>query len=60
MQNLLILICHKYILQPPKPNPPHKETEEERQFRALFEQIAGEVCIRDKPILRLCFPYITF
>uniref|UniRef100_A0A8C5Q953 Calpain-9 n=1 Tax=Leptobrachium leishanense TaxID=445787 RepID=A0A8C5Q953_9ANUR len=27
---------------PPKPNPPHKETEEERQFRNLFEQVAGE------------------
>ncbi|XP_018426349.1 PREDICTED: calpain-9-like [Nanorana parkeri] len=30
------------IPDPPKPNPPHKETEEERQFRTLFEQIAGE------------------
>ncbi|KAM8947032.1 calpain-9 [Pelodytes ibericus] len=27
---------------PPKPNPPQKETEEERQFRSLFEQIAGQ------------------
>ncbi|XP_072266341.1 calpain-9 [Pyxicephalus adspersus] len=30
------------IPDPPKPNPPHKETEEERQFRTLFEQIAGD------------------
>ncbi|XP_068135632.1 calpain-9 [Hyperolius riggenbachi] len=30
------------IPDPPKPNPPHKETEEEKQFRNLFEQIAGE------------------
>ncbi|XP_053567152.1 calpain-9 [Bombina bombina] len=27
---------------PPKPTPPQKETEEERQFRSLFEQISGE------------------
>ncbi|XP_073483690.1 calpain-9 isoform X2 [Aquarana catesbeiana] len=33
---------HVDLPDPPKPNPPHKETEEERQFRALFEQIAGE------------------
>ncbi|XP_063773622.1 calpain-9 [Pseudophryne corroboree] len=30
------------IPEPPKPNPPHKETEEEKQFRTFFEQIAGE------------------
>ncbi|KAM4023089.1 calpain-9 isoform 2-T2 [Anomaloglossus baeobatrachus] len=29
------------IPDPPEPNPPHKETAEERQFRSLFEQIAG-------------------
>ncbi|XP_016051547.1 PREDICTED: calpain-9 isoform X2 [Miniopterus natalensis] len=28
--------------EPPKPTPPGQETEEERQFRALFESIAGE------------------
>ncbi|XP_029450050.1 calpain-9 [Rhinatrema bivittatum] len=28
--------------EPPKPNPPHQETEEEKQFRQLFQQIAGE------------------
>ncbi|XP_040206651.1 calpain-9 [Rana temporaria] len=33
---------HVDLPDPPKPNPPHKETEEERQFRTLFEQIAGE------------------
>ncbi|KAE8601838.1 hypothetical protein XENTR_v10013810 [Xenopus tropicalis] len=27
---------------PPAPTPPHKETEEERQFRTLFEQISGQ------------------
>ncbi|XP_073416191.1 calpain-9 [Dendrobates tinctorius] len=30
------------IPDPPKPNPPHKETEEEKQFRSLFQQIAGD------------------
>ncbi|XP_069811162.1 calpain-9 [Dendropsophus ebraccatus] len=30
------------IPDPPKPTPAHKETEEEKQFRSLFEQIAGE------------------
>lgn len=30
------------IPDPPKPNPPHKETEEEKQFRNLFVQIAGD------------------
>ncbi|XP_077342661.1 calpain-9 [Lithobates pipiens] len=33
---------HVDLPDPPNPNPPHKETEEERQFRTLFEQIAGE------------------
>uniref|UniRef100_A0A8C0WEG2 Calpain-9 n=1 Tax=Castor canadensis TaxID=51338 RepID=A0A8C0WEG2_CASCN len=28
--------------EPPKPTPPQQETEDERQFRALFQQIAGE------------------
>ncbi|XP_030668569.1 calpain-9 isoform X2 [Nomascus leucogenys] len=28
--------------EPPKPTPPDQETEEEQQFRALFEQVAGE------------------
>ncbi|XP_006750612.1 calpain-9, partial [Leptonychotes weddellii] len=28
--------------EPPKPTPPGQETEEELQFRALFEQVAGE------------------
>ncbi|KAM5301725.1 calpain-9 isoform 2-T2 [Glossophaga mutica] len=28
--------------EPPKPTPPGQETEEHRQFRALFERIAGE------------------
>ncbi|MEE6475329.1 hypothetical protein FKM82_010711, partial [Ascaphus truei] len=28
--------------EPPKPNPPQMETEEEKQFRSLFQQIAGE------------------
>ncbi|KAG8444320.1 hypothetical protein GDO86_009488 [Hymenochirus boettgeri] len=27
---------------PPKPNPPQKETNEEKQFRSLFEQISGQ------------------
>ncbi|XP_073527561.1 calpain-9 [Phyllobates terribilis] len=30
------------IPDPPEPNPPHKETEEEKQFRSLFQQIAGD------------------
>lgn len=29
--------------QPPKPTAPGQETEEERQFQALFKQVAGEV-----------------
>uniref|UniRef100_A0A674K6Y0 Calpain 9 n=1 Tax=Terrapene triunguis TaxID=2587831 RepID=A0A674K6Y0_9SAUR len=29
--------------KPPKPTPPQQETEEEKQFRALFKQVAGEV-----------------
>ncbi|XP_003797471.1 calpain-9 isoform X2 [Otolemur garnettii] len=28
--------------EPPKPTPPDQETDEEQQFRALFEQVAGE------------------
>ncbi|XP_040823790.1 calpain-9 isoform X2 [Ochotona curzoniae] len=28
--------------EPPKPNPPGQETEEEQQFRAVFEQVAGK------------------
>ncbi|XP_026505289.1 calpain-9 isoform X1 [Terrapene carolina triunguis] len=28
--------------EPPKPTPPQQETEEEKQFRALFKQVAGE------------------
>ncbi|EMP25138.1 Calpain-9 [Chelonia mydas] len=28
--------------EPPKPTTPQQETEEEKQFRALFEQVAGE------------------
>ncbi|XP_036133468.1 calpain-9 isoform X2 [Molossus molossus] len=28
--------------EPPKPSPPGQETEEEQQFRALFERVAGE------------------
>uniref|UniRef100_A0A8C5VEN6 Calpain-9 n=1 Tax=Microcebus murinus TaxID=30608 RepID=A0A8C5VEN6_MICMU len=28
--------------EPPKPTPPGQETEEEQQFRALFERVAGE------------------
>ncbi|XP_004578605.2 calpain-9 isoform X2 [Ochotona princeps] len=28
--------------EPPKPNPPGEETEEEQQFRAMFEQVAGK------------------
>uniref|UniRef100_A0A5F9DW49 Calpain 9 n=1 Tax=Oryctolagus cuniculus TaxID=9986 RepID=A0A5F9DW49_RABIT len=28
--------------EPPKPTPPGQETEEEQQFRALFEKVAGE------------------
>ncbi|XP_043931969.1 calpain-9 [Protopterus annectens] len=30
------------IPEPPKPNPPQQETEEEKQFRYMFERIAGE------------------
>ncbi|POI33209.1 hypothetical protein CIB84_003039 [Bambusicola thoracicus] len=30
------------ILQPPNPTPSPQETEEEKQFRALFEQISGK------------------
>ncbi|KAM9317025.1 calpain-9 [Gastrophryne carolinensis] len=30
------------IPDPPKPNPPSKETEQEKQFRSLFKQVAGE------------------
>uniref|UniRef100_A0A8C3SXK1 Calpain 9 n=1 Tax=Chelydra serpentina TaxID=8475 RepID=A0A8C3SXK1_CHESE len=29
--------------KPPKPTPPQQETEEEKQFRALFKQVAGAV-----------------
>lgn len=32
-----------WFFQPPKPAPQEEETEEERQFRALFQRIAGEV-----------------
>ncbi|XP_039386147.1 calpain-9 isoform X2 [Mauremys reevesii] len=28
--------------EPPKPTPPQQETEEEKQFRELFKQVAGE------------------
>lgn len=31
------------MLQPPNPTPSPQETEEEKQFRALFEQISGKV-----------------
>uniref|UniRef100_A0A2I3GN87 Calpain 9 n=1 Tax=Nomascus leucogenys TaxID=61853 RepID=A0A2I3GN87_NOMLE len=36
--------------EPPKPTPPDQETEEEQQFRALFEQVAGEKDIKFKKL----------
>ncbi|KAM3931168.1 calpain-9 [Leptodactylus fuscus] len=30
------------VPEPPQPNPPQQETEEEKQFRNLFEQISGD------------------
>lgn len=42
------------MLQPPNPTPSSQETEEEKQFRALFEQIAGKVSSKPLWVIARC------
>uniref|UniRef100_A0A8B9CTE7 Calpain 9 n=1 Tax=Anser brachyrhynchus TaxID=132585 RepID=A0A8B9CTE7_9AVES len=57
---ILINVFLWLMLQPPNPTPSPQateETEEEKQFRALFEQISGEVSRFAQLLLSYCCPF---